>query len=306
MVIHTMTRGALCAVGASLMMALMSTAIRIASGELPNEMVVFLRNGFGLVALLPWIRAYGGVSSLATAQFPQHLLRSLAGLAAMYCFFYALAHLNLGEAVLLNFSAPLYIAPIALLWLGETLSWRVGWAAVVGFLGVALILNPGHGLFTFAAMIGALSGLLAAVAMVSVRGMSATEPTVRTVFYFSAISTVVSAVPLLWAWRTPTVPALALMALAGFFATKGQLLLTRGYALAPAARVGPYTYTTVIFASAIGWILWSEVPDGMTIAGAVLIGVSGVLAMARSETAVSGTEEMAAGVVGASEHDRPI
>ncbi|MGH8570602.1 MAG: EamA family transporter, partial [Gammaproteobacteria bacterium] len=93
----------------------MSTAIRIASGELENEMVVFLRNGFGLVALLPWIRAYGGVSNLATAQFPQHLLRSLAGLAAMYCFFYALAHLNLGEAVLLNFSAPLYIAPIALL-----------------------------------------------------------------------------------------------------------------------------------------------------------------------------------------------
>ena len=133
--------------------------------------------------------------------------------------------------------------------------------------------------------------------MVSVRGMSATEPTVRTVFYFSAISTVVSAVPLLWAWRTPTVPALALMALAGF-ATKGQLLLTRGYALAPAARVGPYTYTTVIFASAIGWILWSEVPDGMTIAGAALIGVSGVLAMAGSETPVSSTEEMAAGVVG--------
>ena len=104
--------------------------------------------------------------------------------------------------------------------------------------GGGLILNPGHGLFTFAAMIGALSGLLAAVAMVSVRGMSATEPTVRTVFYFSAISTVVSTVPLLWAWRTPTVPTLALMALAGFFATQGQLLLTRGYALAPAARWG--------------------------------------------------------------------
>ncbi|MGH8509077.1 MAG: DMT family transporter [Gammaproteobacteria bacterium] len=296
-----MTRGALCAVGASLMMALMSTAIRIASGELPNEMVVFLRNGFGLVALLPWIRA-GGVSGLATAQFSRHLLRSFSGLAAMYCFFYALGHLNLGEAVLLNFSAPLYIAPIALLWLGETMSWRVGWAAVVGFLGVALILKPGSGFFTSAAMIGALSGLLAAVAMVSVRGMSATEPSVRTVFYFTAIATVVSAVPLLWSWQTPTVSALALMALAGFFATKGQLLLTRGYALAPAARVGPYTYTTVIFASAIGWILWSEIPDALTIAGAVLIGVSGGLAMAGSKTPVSGTEELAAGVVSVAEH----
>ncbi len=155
-------------------------------------------------------------------------------------------------------------------------------------------------------MIGALSGLLAAVAMVSVRGMSVTEPTVRTVFYFSAISTVVSAVPLLWAWRTPTVPALALMALAGFFATQGQLLLTRGYALAPAARVGPYTYMTVTFASAIGWILWREIPDSMTIAGAVLIGVSGVLAMVGSETPVSSTEEMAGGVVGVSEKDELV
>jgi drug/metabolite transporter (DMT)-like permease len=200
----------------------------------------------------------------------------------MYCFFYALAHLDLAQAVLLNFSAPLYIAPIAFFWLGEALSWSLIAAALVGFLGVALVLNPGTGALSPAAAVGALSGFLAALAMVSLRGVARSEPTRRTVFYFSAISTVVSALPLLWAWETPSGQVLGLMAVAGLCATHGQLLLTHGYRLAPAARVGPYTYTTVIFATLLGWALWREVPETVTLAGALLIVVSGVLAMRRA------------------------
>ncbi len=260
------------------MMALMGAAVRLASQTSPNEMVVFLRNAFGLVALLPWL-GRGGRALLATRQWRGHLLRSCCGLAAMYCFFYALARLDLAQAVLLNFSAPLYIAPIAFFWLGEALSRSLIAAALIGFLGVALVLNPGGGVFSPAAAVGALSGLLAALAMVSLRGVARTEPTRRTVFYFSAIGTVVSAVPLLWAWRTPDVRVLGLMALAGLCATHGQLLLTHGYRLAPAARIGPYTYTTVIFATLIGWVLWREVPQAVVFGGACLIIIAGILAM---------------------------
>ncbi len=83
-------RGALCALVASLMMALMGGAVRMASTEIPNEMVVFLRNAFGLLTLWPWIRRVG-LSGLATDQWPGHLLRSLTGLSAMYSGFYAIA-----------------------------------------------------------------------------------------------------------------------------------------------------------------------------------------------------------------------
>ena len=273
-------RGALCALGASLMMALMGGAVRMASTEIPNEMVVFLRNAFGLLALWPWIRRVG-LSGLATDQWPGHLLRSLTGLSAMYCFFYAIARLDLAQAVLLNFTAPLYIAPIAWLWLGEAITGRLMLSAFIGFAGVALILKPGTAPFSMDAAIGAFSGLLAAVAMVSLRSMAPSEPPIRAVVYFSAIGTVVSAVPLVWAWETPAPSTLLIMGAAGVFATLGQILLTTGYLLAPAARVGPYTYSTVIFATLIGWMFWHEVPDRMTTVGALLVCLAGILAVAR-------------------------
>ena len=273
-------RGALCALGASLMMALMGGAVRMASTEIPNEMVVFLRNAFGLLALWPWIQRVG-LSGLATDQWSGHLLRSLTGLSAMYGFFYAIARLDLAQAVLLNFSAPLYIAPIAWLWLGEAITGRLMLSALIGFAGVALILKPGTAPFSTDAAIGAFSGLLAAIAMVSLRSMAPSEPPVRAVVYFSAIGTVVSAVPLVWAWETPAPVTLLIMGAAGIFATLGQILLTTGYLLAPAARVGPYTYSTVIFATLIGWVFWHEVPDRMSTAGALLVCLAGILAVAR-------------------------
>jgi drug/metabolite transporter (DMT)-like permease len=275
-------RGAYCALGASLMIALMGTAVRMASTEIPNEMVVFLRNAFGLLALWPWIRR-AGVSGLATDQWPGHLLRSLTGLSAMYCFFYAIARLDLAQAVLLNFSAPLYIAPIAWLWLGEAITGRLMLSALIGFAGVVLILKPATAPFSTDAAIGALSGLLAAIAMVSLRSMASSEPPVRAVVYFSAIGTVVSAVPLVWAWETPAPFTLLIMGAAGIFATLGQILLTTGYLLAPAARVAPYTYSTVLFAALIGWIFWHEVPGLLSTAGALLVCVAGILAVARAK-----------------------
>lgn len=285
--------GAAFAIAAAFMFAAMGAAIKTASAHLPTEMVVFFRNFFGLLALLPWLLR-GGVRALATRRFGSHLTRSLAGLAAMYCFFYAIAKLHLAEAVLLNFTAPLFTPFIALLWLHERVERNVWWAIAVGFVGVALILKPGMDIFSPAALIGLASGALAAFAVVNIRRMSETEPTTRIVFYFSTISVAVSALPLLWRWQTPDAEALGLMVVAGIFATSGQLLLTRGYALAPAALVGPFTYSSVVFAALFGWLLWGEMPDALSLAGAVLVCLAGIMAM-------RGTEMPAIGVGG---HDR--
>ncbi|MDX1251876.1 MAG: DMT family transporter [Gammaproteobacteria bacterium] len=279
--------GALLAIAAAFMFAAMGAVIKAASAHLPNEMVVFFRNFFGLLALLPWLLR-GGVRALATQRFGSHLTRSLAGLAAMYCFFYAIAKLHLAEAVLLNFTAPLFIPFIALLWLHERVERNVWWAIIVGFLGIALILKPGMDIFSPAALIGLASGALAAFAMVNIRRMSETEPTTRIVFYFSTVSVIVSALPLLWRWQTPGPEALGLMVVAGIFATSGQLLLTRGYALAPAALVGPFTYSSVVFAALFGWLLWEEMPDALSLAGAVLVCLAGIMAMRKTEMAVAG------------------
>ncbi len=181
--------------------------------------------------------------------------------------------------MLLNFSSPIFIAPIAALWLHEPIT-RRGIAAVgIGFVGITLILKPGSGMFSLAALVGVCSGILAAVAMVSVRSLSVSEPVVRTVFYFTATSTVISGVPLLWAWQTPDLGTFAIMAAAGLFATKGQLLLTKSYSFAPAARIGPYSYSTVVFAALFGWLFWQETPDLISVMGATLVFFSGAVTM---------------------------
>lgn len=270
---------------ASLLFAGMGVAVRYASTELPTTMVVFMRNLFGLIALLPWLFHARGLHALGTRRLPSHLFRAIAGLTAMYCFFYALAHLHLAEAVILNYSSPLFIAIFALLLLGERANRRLVVAIIVGLLGVGMIVKPGTGVWSAPALIGLASGVLAALAMVGIRHLSATEPTRRIVFYFCLFGTLFSAVPMLWAWQTPPLEIVAAMALAGTGATAAQLLLTKSYSLVPAAQVGPYTYASVIFAGLLGWLLWGETPDPASFAGAALIIIAGIMTL-RSGTQV--------------------
>jgi drug/metabolite transporter (DMT)-like permease len=270
--------GALFAISAALMFAAMGATVKVISVDLPTEMAVFFRNFFGLMALLPWLLR-GGISALATQHFNTHLLRSLAGVAAMYCFFYAIHHLPLSEAVLLNFTAPLFMPFVVLIWFKESVSRALWWAILAGFLGIILILKPGMAMFSPAALIGLASGALAALAVANIRRMTETEPTTRIVFYFCIISTLVSAIPLAWHWQMPDPALWGFLVLSGVFATAGQLLLTRSYALASASFIGPFTYSSVVFATIIGWLLWDENPHALTLAGALLVCVAGIIAM---------------------------
>ena len=275
---YNLPRAALATTLAALMFASMGVAVRYASASLPSEMLVFLRNSFGLLFLLPWLY-HSGFSSLKTNRLSGHITRSVSGLAAMYCFFYAIAHLPLAEAVLLNFSSPIFIAIIALLWLGEEATRKLLLAIVIGFTGICLILKPGMGILSAAALVGLISAFFAALAMVSIRNLSKTEPTRRIVFYFSITATLISAIPMFWYWQPPDLKPLLAMVFAGFSATLGQLLLTHGYSLAPAARVSPYSYNTILFAAIYGWIFWSETPDMLTLLGALLIICAGIITL---------------------------
>jgi drug/metabolite transporter (DMT)-like permease len=282
--VHHPQRAAALIVASAFMFALTGATVKAASARLPYTEVVFFRSALGLVALLPWL-VRGGLRGLATATPGLHLLRGTTGLAAMYCFFYALGHLELATAVLLNYSAPLFIPFIAAVWLGEPVPRSLRWGIPLGFVGIALILQPGlawpgrGAMLDPAALIGVAAGLLAAVSFVAIRRLHASEPTTRIVFYFGVISTGVSALPLLWTWQTPDPALWGLLAAMGVCATAGQLLLTRAYALAPAAQVGPFTYTVVVFSALLGWALWGEVPGPWASLGTVLVVVAGILAI---------------------------
>jgi drug/metabolite transporter (DMT)-like permease len=270
--------GALFIVTAELMFVLMGASIRQVSDGLNNGMVVFARNIVGLAMLSGITTLLPGHPRLRTRVPHLHLLRGLCGLGAMYCFYYAIAHMPLANAMLLKLTAPLFIPLVALLWLGERFTWHVVAALTVGFVGVSLILVPDFSRLAPVALTALLGGALAALAKVTVRRLSATEPAARTVFYFAAIGSAASVFPLLWLWQTPTTDEAVWLLLLGGLATAGQLLLTRGMACAPATRLGPFTFFSVVFGALLGWLFWEEALTWPTILGTLLVMSSAILA----------------------------
>lgn len=279
---NDLTKGAIFLLLGEFLLAVMAAMIKHAAQDVPHEMLVFTRNLFGLLALLP-IVAHQGIANLKTNRLGGHFQRALVGLTAMYGYFYVITHLPLAEAVLVKLSAPFFLPIIGFLWLKERITVRTVMAIILGFVGVVFVLRPGADTFQPVALIGVAAALLAALAKVTIRDMADTEPTYRVVFYFGVIATLVSAVPLLWGWQTPdSLRVWMWLALIGVAGTVGQMLMTYAYQIANPGQIGPYTYSAVIYAAVMGWLFWGEALLLTTVIGSVLIVVSGVLNMKKA------------------------
>jgi drug/metabolite transporter (DMT)-like permease len=250
--------------------AVMATCIKLASSELPAPQLVFFRSVVGLLIILPIVLPRG-IQFVKTPILHLHIFRGFISLCAMTCFFYAIGHVGLSEATLLNATSPLFVGLLAFPALKEKISLRTAIALVIGFIGVSFILKPGTALFTFAALIGLCSGFFIASAKILVRYMASTEPVMRTVFYFSIFSTLYSSILMIWLWQTPDINDVLIMVVAGICATGGQTLLTYAFTHNEAVTIAPFTYITVVIATLIGWIGWNEFPDIGSGVGAILI-----------------------------------
>jgi drug/metabolite transporter (DMT)-like permease len=275
--------GGLLVLASALLFSGVGAIVKAASVDLPTEVIVFFRNAVAMAFLLPWLHFRHRGLSLKTRCPHLHLLRATAGLGAMYCFFIALKLLRLADAMLLCYTLPIFIPIIEWFWLKEPVSRQTKAAVAVGFIGIALVLKPGFGLFQAAGLVGLASGLLAALAIVGIRRMTVTEPVVRVVFYFTLFGTLVSAVPLAWTWQNPNGHMVWALCVMGILAIMAQMCLTKGYSLAPAGQVGPFNYGNVVFSAIIGWVFWGETLDGLTLIGAVLTCSAGMIATYHSE-----------------------
>jgi drug/metabolite transporter (DMT)-like permease len=267
--------GALLALFAEFLFAAMGACVKLLTESISFELVVFYRNFFALLLIAPFAISKDK-ELFKTRAIKWHLLRSILGVCAMFCFFYAIANIELAYAALLKLTSPLFIPFVAFFLLQEKLPVAIRFATVVGFFGVILVLNPEAGVKA-AALIGVLGGLLASIAKVIIRKMSQTEPTLRIVFYFALVGTVISAAILPYSSVSLTVNEIALLGATGAVATLAQLCLTRAYAVSQAGMVGPFTYSSVLFAIIFGWVFWDESITLLALAGALLIIISGIV-----------------------------
>ena len=262
----------------ALLFSAMGVLIRLASHTVNNETIVFMRNVTGSILLLPLLAVHG-TGLLKTAVPWKHVWRAVVGLAAMYGFFYAIAHIPLSSAMVFTYSSPVFIPLVAWLFLKESITPRMMIAATLGLAGVLMVCKPelvGNG---WILIVGISSSLLASVAFVTVRSLSSTEPTTRIVLFFSLISAAISAIPMLWAWHPLNGHELMLVVGAGVLATLSQLAMSKAYALAPAGKIGPAAYMAIVFAGVWAWILWGEVPDQLAVIGTVVIFMATLLCL---------------------------
>ncbi len=264
----------------ALLFSLMGVGVREVSASVNNESVVFFRNLVGVLFFLPLILLQG-VRPLKTQRIKSHLWRTAFGLAAMYCFFYAIAHLPLADAMLFTYSAPVFTPVIAWWWLKEPLSKRMLITTGVGLIGVLLVAKPSAALLDSQALVGMAASILAAFAFVSIREMSDTEPAFRMVFYFSLFSALISAIPLAWTWQPVTQQDLLLLLIIGLLATASQIIMSKAYSLAPPGLIGPFAYLAIVFAGLIAWLRWGETPNLSSLIGAALIFSASLLAITR-------------------------
>jgi Predicted permease, DMT superfamily len=269
---------------AGFMFALMGVLVKLAAVRFSAPELVFYRSLVGLlpiyVVIVVTYRQW--LAPLATRHAMDHFKRGLSGFVALVMYFYAISHLPLPTAITLNYTSPLFLAAIAAWWLKERHGRGLAAAVVIGFLGVAMLLQPGWGgQDLFARLVGLMSGVLAAVAYLNVRALGRDgEPEWRVVFYFTLTSTLGAGI-----WMSGTgfvapqladIPLLLAMGAAG---TLGQLAMTRAYRLGNTLAVGALAYSTVGFAALYGVVVFGDRPPLVAWLGMLLIVVAGLVSV---------------------------
>jgi len=258
----------------------MGVFVKLGAEYFSHIELVFYRSFLGLLMIYAVIHQQG--LSLSTHHLKQHLWRGVSGTIALMLYFYCITVLPLATAVTLNYTAPLYLSILTILAFKEHFRPALSSAILLGFCGAILLLHP-----TLAqnqlipGLIGLISGLLAGIAYLNVKllGLSG-EPEWRVVFYFSLIAAITSGVGMLCGTvHSITMPGLFILLGLGSTATLAQLAMTRAYRTGKILVAGSLSYSTVIFASIFGMILWGEALPLMGWIGMGLIIAGGVLSL---------------------------
>jgi drug/metabolite transporter (DMT)-like permease len=254
----------------SLTLVVMATLVKFLGTRLPSMEILFFRSLVGFFFVLPlFIR--NPMEPLRTKRPGMHLVRGATGAIGNACFFWTITHMLLADAMALQFSRPLFMIPLALVFLGEIAGWRRTMVSLVGFLGILLYARPFTVGFEPAACIGAAGALAGGLVVICIKRLATTEPTRVIMFYYAFWNAVFALFPAVLLWITPTWPELALLTIVGFLGISGQGLITHGLALGEATVLVPLDYSRIVYSAVLGFLLFGELPGLWSFAGMTLI-----------------------------------
>ncbi len=250
---------------------------------------VLLRSAIAIAILLAVAPRFGGYDSLRTRRIGWHVFRSIMAVGAMFGFFYGVAHMPLVNALTLGYTAPLMVTALAALFLGDEIGWRRWTSVIVGFLGVLVMLQPGSGELSFAAIAVLVAAFCYACQAITARKLGDTESTLSLSFYVVVAPMIVA---ILFAnssdWLAPDMTGWMLIVGAAVCSIGAWVGLVNGYRAVSPAAVAPLEYVALVGGAIAGYLIWDEIPDTRVMLGAFIIVASGLFVVYRSEAKKSG------------------
>jgi drug/metabolite transporter (DMT)-like permease len=244
--------------------------------------LLLIRSVAALVLLTPFIRQ-AGITAFTGAPRPWlQLVRIVFSTLEVAMFFWAVSYLPLADTVTFYLAGPIYVTALSVLFLGERVGWRRWLAVLVGFAGVMIALRPSAASITLPALIALAGSIIFAALMIVTRFLRETANTVLVAGQI--LGTLVLGLLLApFGWVTPTPRDFALLCLFGVISIVALACVAGALKLAPASVVSPYQYTFILWAIALGYVVFGDVPDIFTLTGAAIIVGAGLYILWREQ-----------------------
>jgi|TARA_B100000809_G_C15052488_1_gene499451 drug/metabolite transporter (DMT)-like permease len=250
-------------------MTIQSALVKWLGETLSSVQILWLRGAVGLFFVLP-IFTFRQVRFYSHG-LKRHFLRALAGVLSMACWFYALTELPLAEATSYSFAMPLFLTVLAWAFLGEKLKWQTWLATVIGFSGVLIIMRPDSVTLGLAALAGLAAAFLHAVAAILIKTLASSESALALLLYFPVLAIVVFLFPAMSVWISPTPTEWVGLVGVAALGVQTQWGFIQACRISDMTFLAPFDYSRLLFALVLGYLLFSELPDFWTLAGAAVV-----------------------------------
>lgn len=265
------TKGIICIIASAFCFALMNMFVRLA-GDLPSIQKSFFRNAVAVIVAAVALMRSEEKFELNKNNLPELIARSVFGTIGILCNFYAIDHLVLSDASMLNKLSPFFAVIFSFIILKEKVKPFQAFAVITAFVGALFIIKPTSISASLPSVIGMIGGAGAGMAYTMVRKLSIKgERGPFIVFFFSAFSCLVTAPYLIFNYHPMELWQLAALIGAGIAATGGQFTITAAYSYAPAREISVFDYTQIVFAAMLGFFVFGDLPDIYSVIGYVII-----------------------------------
>ena len=263
-------------IGGGLLLTMNDGVVKWLSGDYQVGQILTFR-GAAAVILITGVLLWRHEFNIFEVRYPKvQLLRAVLMIASTFLFVNGLRLMPLADTVAIAFVGPIFVTVLAPILLSERVGWRRWSAVLVGFAGVLIIRRPGGDGLHWAALLPAGAALCGACCDLLTRGISHGEASGTTLFYSTLGVALAGAVTAPFGWQTPALADLGLFVVAGMLLRIAHFLHIETFRFAEAAVVTPFKYSALLWAMAIGFLVWGDIPDNRTLLGAALLIGSGL------------------------------